>query len=235
MSKPVVFVSYSHKDEAEKEHLVSQLKVLQSAGIIELWVDDRIEGGANWETEIKQAITQAKVAILLISANFLTSDFILGKEVPAFLERREQMGLVVFPVIAKACSWKAFDWLAKMNVRPKNGRPIWSGTPGQIDEDLATIAQEVADVAKRKTVTPNPAVSIVDNGPLNSPAYSAPVTVLSDRDRQHLEKMLDINIRRLYKLQQQAAIYGISTPPEIQIQIEDLEVEIAEQKRELNL
>jgi hypothetical protein len=231
MSKPVAFVSYSHKDETEKDQLVSQLGVLENAGAIELWIDDRIEGGADWEVEIKQAIAKAKVAILLISANFLTSDFILGKEVPAFLERREREGMIVFPVIAKPCSWKAFDWLARMNVRPKNGRPIWSGTSGKIDEDLAKIAQEVAEIAKKEDTIRNPIVTAAGSTP---PASSSPVTTQSDRDRQHLEKMLDTSTRRLYHLQQQAAMYGISAPPEIQIEIEDLEVEIAELKQKLN-
>ena len=234
MSKPVVFVSYSHKDETEKESLVAHLRVLESTGAIELWVDDRIAGGADWEEEIERAIEKAHVAILLISANFLISDFILRKEVRSFLERRKNEGLIVFPVIAKACAWRNVDWLARMNVRPKNGRSIWSGTPGQIDEDLAGIAQEVADAVKRQTAVSNPAPTAAGNTPTNLPTLSSPTTMPSDRDRQHLEKMLDINIRRLYKLQQQAAVYGISTPPEIQIQIEDLEAEITEQKRELN-
>jgi len=231
MSKPVVFISYSHKDETEKEHLVSHLKVLESAGHIELWVDDRIEGGADWADEIKQAIAQAKVAILLISANFLTSNFILGKEVPAFLERREQEGMIVFPVIARACSWKAFDWLDRMNVRPKNGRPIWSGTAGQIDEDLAQIAQEVMQAARRGT-----AVAATTNAPVARSRNVPPVVSAepaSDQDMQHLTNLLQTKTRRLYKLQQQAAMYGISTPPEIQMQIEDLEIEIAELKQQL--
>ena len=77
MTKPIVFVSYSHKDEKEKEALVSHLSVLQRAGLIEVWVDDRIQGGADWEDEIKKVIARARVAILLVSANFLTSDFII--------------------------------------------------------------------------------------------------------------------------------------------------------------
>jgi len=233
MSKPVVFVSYSHKDETEKESLVAHLRVLESTDAIELWVDDRIAGGADWEEEIERAIEKAHVAILLISANFLISDFILRKEVRSFLERRKNEGLVVFPVIAKACAWRNVDWLARMNVRPKNGRPIWSGTPGQIDEDLAGIAQEVADAVKRQTVASNPAPTAAGNTPPHVPVSPSPGTVFSDQDRQHLTDLLQIKTRRLYKLQQQAAMYGISAPPEIQMQIEDLEIEIAEIKQQL--
>ncbi len=148
-TRPTVFVSYSHKDEKEKDALVAHLGVLDSADLIDLWSDDRINAGADWEAEIRLAIAKAQVAILLISANFLTSQFILRREVPEFLKRRDQEGLTVFPVIAKACAWKKVEWLAKMNVRPKNGQPVWSDGGSHVDIDLAAIAEEVAKILSR--------------------------------------------------------------------------------------
>lgn len=144
MTEPVVFISYSEEDEKEKEALLSQLGVLRGAGLIDLWSNDRIGAGAEWEAEIRQAIGRARVAVLLITANFLTSDFILGQVVPSLLQRRKDEGLVVFPVIARACPWQAVDWLAKMEVRPRGGTPVWSGGGSHVDEDLAAIAEEIA-------------------------------------------------------------------------------------------
>src|SRR5262245_5927462 len=89
MPQPVVFISYSHRDEREKNRLLAHLGVLQREDLIDLWSDDRISAGADWKQEINEAMAQARVAILLISANFLTSDFILGKEVPTLLQRRK--------------------------------------------------------------------------------------------------------------------------------------------------
>jgi hypothetical protein len=83
---------------------------------------------------------------LLISANFLTSRFILEREVRMLLERRKRGGLVIFPVIAKACAWRAVDWLAKMNVKPKNGEPVWREGGRHVDEELAAVAEEVAAI-----------------------------------------------------------------------------------------
>lgn len=148
MPQPTIFISYSHKDETEKNALVTQLGVLQNAGLIDLWVDDRIEAGGDWKAKIEQAINQAQVAILLITANFLTSKFILEKEVPRLLDRRQREGLVVFPVIARACPWDKVGWLVRMNVRPKNGTPIWHGTEHD-EEALAAVAREVADIIDR--------------------------------------------------------------------------------------
>ncbi len=148
MTQPTVFISYSHQDEQEKQVLLSHLGVLQHAGLIDLWSDDRIKAGADWEQEISQAIAQAKVAILLISANFLTSDFILKNEVPTLLKRRQSEGLTVFPVLAKACAWRTVTWLSQINVRPRNGRPVWDDGGSHVDADMAEIAEEVAAILR---------------------------------------------------------------------------------------
>ncbi len=158
MNQPIVFVSYSHKDEAEKEKLVSHLSVLDPA-VISVWSDDALLAGEEWENAISKAISQASVAILLITANFLTSKFILQKEVKLLLERSKNAGMHVFPVIAKACAWSRVEWLQKMNVRPKNGTPIWSDGGIHVDEDLTRIALEIADIIDRdkdQTLAPSP-------------------------------------------------------------------------------
>ena len=113
MTQPTVFISYSHEDEAQKAQLLSQLGVLQNAGLIDLWSDDRISAGDDWKDKIEQAMAGARVAVLLITSNFLTSNFILNKEVPRLLQRREHEGLTVFPVLARACPWQEVDWLVR--------------------------------------------------------------------------------------------------------------------------
>ena len=67
MGTPTVFISYSHKDEAWKERLVTQLRVLQMEGLLDVWDDRRIEAGDDWYPEIQKAIERAALAILLIS------------------------------------------------------------------------------------------------------------------------------------------------------------------------
>ena len=148
MVPPLIFVSYSHKDEQEKELLLSHLGVLQQAGAINAWSDNRIRAGEDWEAQIDDAMAEAKVAVLLISANFLTSDFIQRREVPTLLTRHKHEGLSVFPVIARHCAWREIPWLAEMNVRPKNGAPVWGARDGDVDEKLTTIAEEIYSVVK---------------------------------------------------------------------------------------
>ena len=148
MSKPTVFISYSHKDEEWKNQLVTHLGVLAQEGLLDTWDDRRIGGGEDWYPEIQKAIDAASVAILMVSADFLTSKFILGEEVPRLLERREKEGLHIFPVIVKPCAWKHVQWLARMLVRPKDGRPISGGTEYQIDTDMAAFADEIISILK---------------------------------------------------------------------------------------
>ena len=146
MTSPSIFISYSHKDEAWKDRLVTHLSVLQQEGILDIWDDRRIGAGADWYQKIQEAITRASVAVLLVSADFLTSKFILSKEIPALLERRNKEGLRIYPVIIKPCAWKQVKWLARMNLRPKDGRPILGGSEFQVETDLAAIADEIADI-----------------------------------------------------------------------------------------
>jgi hypothetical protein len=146
MSRPAVFISYSHQDEEWKDRLVTHLGVLQSQDLLDLWDDRRIGAGQDWYQEIQEAMATASVAILLVSANFLTSQFILGEEVPRLLERRDTEGLRIFPVIVKPCAWQTVGWLSRMQVRPKDGRPLSAGDEHQIDADLTSIAEELAAI-----------------------------------------------------------------------------------------
>jgi len=149
-ARAMVFVSYSHNDGAEKDALVTQLRVLQNgADLIEVWSDDAIGAGEAWEAAIEKALDRARVVVLLVSANFLTSDFILRKEMPALLRRREQEGVRVVPIIAKACAWERVSWLKEMNARPKDGKPVWSSGGITPDEALAAIVGEIATIVAR--------------------------------------------------------------------------------------
>lgn len=145
MSAPTVFISYSHKDEAWKDRLVTQLKVLQMEKMLDVWEDRQIAGGDDWQPEIEKAIERASVAIFLISADFLTSGFIRDEEVPQLLERRQKQGLRIIPLILRPCAWQRVKWLSSIQARPKDGRPLSGGSDYQIEADLAALANEAAE------------------------------------------------------------------------------------------
>ncbi len=142
---PSVFLSYSHKDEDWKKRLRTHLGVLESEGLLDVWDDRRIEGGDDWFEEIQDAMAKASVAVLLISADFLTSKFILGEEVPKLLERRSREGLPVIPVIVRSCSWKKVGWLQEIQARPIDGKTLVSLDEDRDERDaaLTVIAEEI--------------------------------------------------------------------------------------------
>ena len=142
---PKIFVSYSHQDEPWKERIVKHLRVLAPEGL-EVWDDRQIAAGADWEPEITQAITGCDLALLLISADFLTSRFILGQEVPPLLQRRQEQGVRVIPVILSPCAWTRVPWLRSIQARPKDGKPLSGMSQHEADAALAHLAGEVADL-----------------------------------------------------------------------------------------
>lgn len=93
--KPTVILSHSSQDKDVAARLLVNLKPLQKRGVIELWSDDGIEKGAKWHEEIAKAINNARVAILLVSADFMGSDYVQTTELPLILSRQMRGELTV--------------------------------------------------------------------------------------------------------------------------------------------
>jgi hypothetical protein len=148
-SKTLVFISYSHKDEKWKDRFEDHLGVLEKQGTLLRWCDDKIRPGDDWRLRIKEAIDRADLAILLISKNFLRSEFILEEEVPILLERQKQ-GMPLFPILLSHCAWQAVEWLEKMQIRPKGAVPIgkWTRKEKQ-DQIISEIVNEIYGILKK--------------------------------------------------------------------------------------
>jgi hypothetical protein len=142
---PKVFISYSHRNEDWKKRLVKQLRVLAGCGL-EVWNDRDIAAGDDWLPAIEGVLGQCDCALLLISADFLTSAFILRQEVPALLERRRQQGVRVIPVIVEPCPWDRIPWLEPIQARPTDGKPLALMEKPQAEAALAALAGEVHDL-----------------------------------------------------------------------------------------
>ncbi len=96
-----VFISYSRKDK----HFLERLQVHLRAQHIDLWDDTRIQVGQQWQKEIEAALKRCKVAIILASADYLASEFIVSNELPAILTRAESEHTLIIPVIASPCGF----------------------------------------------------------------------------------------------------------------------------------
>jgi hypothetical protein len=99
------FISYSHEDYRAFKTLCTHLKALERGYGLDLWADRRISVGAHWTLEIDKAIKSAELFILLVSPDFIASDYVWNTELPA-IEDRRKAGAMVLPAVLKPCSWQ---------------------------------------------------------------------------------------------------------------------------------
>ncbi|NEO31400.1 MAG: TIR domain-containing protein [Symploca sp. SIO3C6] len=141
-----VFISYSHQDKIWLERLQTMLKPLMRNQTISVWDDTRIRAGAKWREEITKALAVAKVAVLMVSSNFLASDFIAEQELPPLLKAAEQQGLTIIWVYLSACMYKESeigDYQAAHNL----SKPLNTLDDGERDLVLLYICQEIKAAA----------------------------------------------------------------------------------------
>src|SRR5580704_2951594 len=153
MAQPKIFVSYSHADTKHMDRLLVHLRPLKSAADLEIWTDEQIAGGEAWAPAIDQAISNATLAIFLVTADFLNSDFITHKEVPSLLERRQNEGLRLYPILAKPCAWQAIQWLSAIQIRPTGAKPVWRSGGRYAEDELARIVLELLAIQAESAAT----------------------------------------------------------------------------------
>lgn len=120
---PTVFFSYSHADEELRNQLETQLAMLKRQGVIETWHDRRIGAGQNIGEAIDGHINSAEIVLLLVSPDFLASDYCYEREMTRALERHEAGKAVVIPVILRACDWHNAPF-KDLLATPRDGKPI---------------------------------------------------------------------------------------------------------------
>jgi hypothetical protein len=144
-ARRLVFISYSHSQKKWMERLLVHLKPLQREGRVELFDDTKIQPGANWRNEIKAALQKAKVAILLISADFLASDFIAEDELPPLLERAQAGGAIVIPVIVSPSRFTKIESLAKYQAINDPKVPLEAMDYASSEAVLVRVADAIVD------------------------------------------------------------------------------------------
>ncbi|MEO1522876.1 MAG: COR domain-containing protein, partial [Cyanobacteria bacterium J06633_2] len=118
-----LFYSYSHKDETLRDQLDTHLKILERQTLIQPWHDRRIDPGMDWANQIDDNLARADIILLLISADFIASDYCYEIELRQAMERHHSGEAQVIPIILRSADWKGTPF-RKLQALPTNGKPV---------------------------------------------------------------------------------------------------------------
>ena len=122
--EPVVaFVSYSRRDERHRARLEVGLATLRRQGLIADWYDRKIGAGTEWAGEIDARLNAARLILLLVSADFLASDYARDKEMARAMDRHDAGEARVIPIILRPCDWHSAAF-GRLQALPRDGKPV---------------------------------------------------------------------------------------------------------------
>ena len=138
-----LFISYAHADEAMKSEMDKHLIGLKRSNKIAFWQDRMLIGGDSWNDTIRKELMEADIILLLISIDFLNSQYIWDKELAVALQRHDQGSARVIPIILRKCDWQDMPF-AKLQALPTGAMPVTDFE----DKDAAytNIAKEISRV-----------------------------------------------------------------------------------------
>ena len=224
-----VFFSYSHRDEVLRDELAKHLSIMKRKGIITAWYDRQITAGSEWAGDIDTHLDSAQVILLLISADFLASDYCWDVELKRALERHKAEDACVIPIILRPVDWSG-ALFSKLQALPKNAQPVTSwASPDEAFLDIAKgVRKAVESIAQSK-----PTLSVADasSAVTTSPAAPLPSATdgLTNRQRCRLEddlasrqQIYDLLNRKLKNLRQARTIEtDVAVKLKLDVQIEE--------------
>jgi hypothetical protein len=143
-----VFISYSHTDEEWLRQLRTHLKPLERENIVDVWDDTRLETGTQWREEIRRNLESARIAVLLVSASFLASEFIADDELPPLLEAAEQGGTTIMPILVSPSRFEESP-LAKFQAANRPNRTLLKVEPADREELFVKLSRDIESAVRR--------------------------------------------------------------------------------------
>jgi hypothetical protein len=140
-----IFFSYAHEDELLRDKLAKHLSLLQRQGFVTIWHDRDISAGSDWSNNIDQHLQTSEIILLLVSANFIASDYCYSIEMQRAMDRIDREEVIVIPIILRPVDWKSAPF-GKLQALPKDAKPIvnWSN----VDQALLNTTEGIRRVIK---------------------------------------------------------------------------------------
>lgn len=141
-----IFCSYAHKDDRLRAELLKQLNPLMRVGLITVWHDREILGGAEWELTLDAHLNTANIILLLVSPDFISSDYCYYIEMDRALERHYKGAAEVIPIILRPCKWDIMPF-GNLQALPTDGKPVttWRNK----DQAFKEIADGIEEAVKK--------------------------------------------------------------------------------------
>lgn len=153
-----IFCCYARKDQQLLQNLMAHLMPLQRQGHITVWSDTDINAGKEWEMEITEHLNTSQIILLLVSPDFMMSEYIYSKEMKRAIERHEKGEATVIPIILRWVSWQRTP-LGELQALPRDGKPVKSWQDE--DEAFYNVAEGIRKVVMQLTAPPAFAASVV--------------------------------------------------------------------------
>jgi hypothetical protein len=156
LPQPVeVLFSYGHEDEGLRDELAKHLKALEDEGVVRAWHDRGIVAGQKWDAEIDARLNSADIILLLVSPDFLASDYCRTVEVRRALERDAAGEASVIPVILRPCQWSR-TVLGSLQALPKDGKPVtlWPNTDEALLDAAEGIGRAIEELRSKRVSAP---------------------------------------------------------------------------------
>lgn len=157
-----VFFSYYHKDEELRDRLEVALATLKRQSLIATWHDRCLRVGDEFDSGIKQELEDADVILLLISPDFIASDYCYDIEMARAMQRHDAGEARVIPVILRACDWHSTPF-GKLAAAPRDGKPIRSWR--DLDEAFLDVSNSIRDALPKGRANPATTKATTDRQP----------------------------------------------------------------------
>lgn len=143
-----IFISYSHDDTRWLEKLKTHLKGLESYYDFEEWDDRRLKASDEWEKEISEALERSTIAICLVSASFMASDYIRRKELPPLFKKVKENGTKIIPLMVSPCGVFEDSWLHDYQAANNPQKTLSECTDAEVERHLANLMRDLKELIK---------------------------------------------------------------------------------------
>jgi TIR domain len=161
-----VVLSYAHRDEKLREELNKHLSTLRRSAVIKSWDDRKILPGSEFGAEIDLRLTEAEIVLLLVSPDFMNSDYCYCREMRLALRRHARMQARVIPIIMRPVDWLKTP-IGDLLALPKDGKPVT--TWHRRDEAFLDITKGIRRVAEEMTSLHSPTSRLKNRSRIGQP------------------------------------------------------------------